>query len=33
MKNNCVFVLKNMGMNPPLRGIVQLINSNASQMT
>ena len=33
MKNNCSFVLKITGMNPPLRGIVQLGNSNASQMT
>ncbi len=32
MKNNCSFVLKITGMNPPLRGIVQLGNSNASQM-
>ena len=33
MKKNCLFVLKITGMNPPLRGIVQLSNSNASQMT
>ena len=33
MKNNYSFVLKITGMNPPLRGIVQLGNSNASQMT
>ena len=33
MKNNCLFVLKMAGMKPPLRGLVQLNNSNVSQMT